>query len=164
MNLVDLRVLWQNLVSQLLCRRQHLCVMHRDQVLNELLQLISVHLEESLWDGQAQFDLLRLPYSVQRERHDVGAVEDVLVGTAACYCCDFAAVEADAHVADQLRLWWCGWFPYCAAEVKSCKKERKCLQIFIWPTITDFYTLLMSKITCCSVFVPMSFWGKYLSL
>lgn len=114
-DLVDLRVLWQYFVGQFLCRRQHLSVMHRDQILDELLQLISVHLEKSLWDGQAQFDLLWLPYPVQRERHDVGAVENVFVAAAARYCCDFAAVEADAHTAEQLWLRWRGGFSYRAA-------------------------------------------------
>lgn len=48
MNLVDLGVLRQYFVGQFLCGGQHLCVMHCDQVLDKLLQLISVHLEESL--------------------------------------------------------------------------------------------------------------------
>ena len=47
-NLVDLGVLRQYFVGQLLRGGQHLGVMHGDQVLDELLQLISVHLEESL--------------------------------------------------------------------------------------------------------------------
>lgn len=47
-DLVDLGVLRQDFVGQLLRRGQHLGVMHRDQVLNELLQLVSVHLEKSL--------------------------------------------------------------------------------------------------------------------
>lgn len=121
-NLVDLGVLWQNFISQFLCRRQHLSVMHCDQVLHKFLQLISVHLKKSLWDGQAQFDLLRLPHSVQRECHDVGAVENVLVATDASHCSDLTPVEADAHVADQLWLRGCGGLPDCAAQVKPCTK------------------------------------------
>lgn len=45
MNLVDLRVLRQDFIGQFLGRGENLGVVHRDQVLNELLQLISVHLE-----------------------------------------------------------------------------------------------------------------------
>lgn len=51
----------------------------------------------------------------------MGTVEDVLVATAAGYCCDLAAVEADAHVAEQLGFGGCGRFPYCATEVKACR-------------------------------------------
>lgn len=47
-NLVDLGVLRQDLIRQFLGRGENLRVVHGDQVLNELLQLVSVHLEEGL--------------------------------------------------------------------------------------------------------------------
>lgn len=50
-----------------------------------------------------QFDLLRLPYSVKRQRHYVGAVKDVFVATGACHRRNLAAVEADADAANELR-------------------------------------------------------------
>lgn len=50
-----------------------------------------------------QFDLLGLAHSVKRQRHNMGAVKDVLVATGACHRCDLAAVKADADVADELR-------------------------------------------------------------
>ena len=57
MDLVDLGVLRQDLVGELLCGGQHLCVVGRDQVLHQLLQLVPVHLEQRLRDGQAQLHL-----------------------------------------------------------------------------------------------------------
>lgn len=48
MDLVDLRVGGEDLISQFLGGRQHLGVVGCDQVLDQLLQLISVHLEQSL--------------------------------------------------------------------------------------------------------------------
>lgn len=46
MDLVDLGVGGQDLISQFLSSGQHLCVMGCDQILDQLLQLISVHLEQ----------------------------------------------------------------------------------------------------------------------
>lgn len=51
-DLVDLRVGGQDLVCQFLGGGQHLGVMGCDQILDQLLQLISVHLEQRLRDGQ----------------------------------------------------------------------------------------------------------------
>lgn len=52
----------------------------------------------------------------------MGAVEDVLVAAAARHRCDLAAVEADAHVADELGLRGRGRFSDGAAEVKPCRE------------------------------------------
>lgn len=93
--------------------------MHRDQVLDKLLQLIAVHLKESLRDGQPQLDLLGFPYAVEGESHHVGAIEDVLVAAATRYRCDFAAVEADADVAQEFGLRRRGGLPHGAAEVEA---------------------------------------------
>ena len=57
MDLVDLRVGREDLVGELLRGGQHLCVVHGDQVLDELLQLVPAHLEQRLRDGQAQLHL-----------------------------------------------------------------------------------------------------------
>lgn len=48
MDLVDLRVGGQDLVGQFLSGRQHLGVVGCDQILDQFLQLISVHLEQRL--------------------------------------------------------------------------------------------------------------------
>lgn len=56
-NLVDLGVGGEDLVGQLLSRGQHLGVVGRDQVLDQLLQLVPVHLEQRLRDGQPQLHL-----------------------------------------------------------------------------------------------------------
>lgn len=48
MYLVDLRVGGQDFICQFLCGGQHFCVVSRDKVLHQLLQLVSVHLEECL--------------------------------------------------------------------------------------------------------------------
>lgn len=45
---VDLRLLTEDFVGQLLRRRQHFRVMLGDQILHELLQLLAVHLQQSL--------------------------------------------------------------------------------------------------------------------
>lgn len=98
--------------------------MHCDEVLDKLLQLVPVHLEKCLWDGQAQFDLLRPPYSVQWQCHNMGTVKDVFVATATCHCCDFTAVKADAYIADHFWLRGCGRFPHCSTEMKPYKKTK----------------------------------------
>lgn len=54
----------------------------------------------------------------------MSAVEDVLVAAAARYRGDFAAVEADAHVAEQLRFRGRGGFTYGPAEVKACRETE----------------------------------------
>lgn len=66
-----------------------------------------------------QFDLLRLPYSVKRQRHYMGAVKDVFVAAGACYRRDLAAVEADADAANQLWGRGCGRVRHCAAEMET---------------------------------------------
>lgn len=124
MDLVDLRVLRQNLISQFLCGRQHFGVMDWNQILNELLQLVSAHLEQGFWDGQVQFDLLGLPYSVKWQCHYMGAVEDVFVAAGACYRRDLAAVEADTDAANELWGRGCGRVRHCAAEMETWKRER----------------------------------------
>lgn len=48
MDLVDLRVGGKDLVSQFLSSGKHLGVVGCDQILDQLLQLISVHLEQRL--------------------------------------------------------------------------------------------------------------------
>lgn len=52
MDLVDLRVGGEDLICQFLSSGKHLSVVGRYQVLDQLLQLISVHLEQRLRDGQ----------------------------------------------------------------------------------------------------------------
>lgn len=66
-----------------------------------------------------QFDLLGLPYSVKRQRHYMGAVEDVFVAAGARYGRDLAAVEADADAADELRGRGRGGVRHCAAEMET---------------------------------------------
>lgn len=56
-DLVDLRVGGQDLVGQLLSSGQHLGVVGRDQVLDQLLQLVPVHLKQRFRDGQPQLHL-----------------------------------------------------------------------------------------------------------
>lgn len=56
-DLVDFRVGGEDLVSQFLSSGKHLGVMGCDQILNQLLQLVSVHLEQRLRDGQPQLHL-----------------------------------------------------------------------------------------------------------
>lgn len=124
-DLVDLRVLRQDLVSQLLRRGQHLGVVDRYQVLDELLQLISAHLEQGFRDGQVQLDLLWLAHPVKRQRHDMGAVEDVLVTAGARHGGDLAAVEADADAADEFRGRGRGRVRHCATQVEAWKKVIK---------------------------------------
>lgn len=48
MDLVDFRVGGEDLISQFLSSGQHLGVMGGDQILDQLLQLVSVHLEQCL--------------------------------------------------------------------------------------------------------------------
>ncbi len=45
MHLIDLGVLGENLVGQFLGRGQHFRVVHGDEILHKLLQLVPVHLE-----------------------------------------------------------------------------------------------------------------------
>lgn len=59
-DLVDLRVGGQDLISQLLSSGQHLGVVGCDQVLDQLLQLVPVHLEQRLRDGQPQLHLQQM--------------------------------------------------------------------------------------------------------
>ena len=82
-DLVDGAGLLQYLVRQLLGRGQHLGVMGRDQILDELLQLLPVHLEQSLTDGDPDGDLVRVPDPVDGESHNMLAPEDISAVTAA---------------------------------------------------------------------------------
>lgn len=107
-HLVDLRVGGQDLVGKFLRRGQHFSMVRCDQILHEFLQLVPVHLEERLGDGQPQLHLLSPADAVQREGHHVGAVEDVTVATAACHRRDLAAVKADRHTVRHFRLRVCG--------------------------------------------------------
>ena len=66
-----------------------------------------------------QLDLLGLPYSVKRQRHHVGAVEDVLVAAGACHRRDLAAVEADTDAADELWGRGRGGVRHRAAEMET---------------------------------------------
>lgn len=59
----------------------------------------------------------------------MGTVENVLVAAAARYCGDFAAVEADAHAAEELWFRGRGRFSYCAAEVKPYTETNKTIII-----------------------------------
>ncbi len=72
-----------------------------------------------------KFDLLGLPYSVERQCHYMGAVEDVFVAAGACYCRDLAAVEADADAANELRGRGCGRVRHCAAEMETWEKKEQ---------------------------------------
>lgn len=142
-DLVNLRILWQNLVGQFLCGRQHLCVVDWYQILDKLLQLVSAHLEQSFWDRKVQFDLLGLPYSVKWQRHYMGTVEDVFVATGACYRCDFAAVKTDADAAYELRGWRRGRVRHCATQMETWKKVR--IRNFIWMYICVFISPVNRK-------------------
>ena len=82
-DLVDGAGLLQYLVRQLLGRGQHLGVVGRDQILDELLQLLPVHLEQSLTDGDPDGDLVRVPDPVDGESHNMLAPEDISAVTAA---------------------------------------------------------------------------------
>lgn len=62
---VDLRAQEEDLVGQALGRGQHLSVVGADEILHELLQLVPVHLGESLGDGKPQLHLMGVPDSVQ---------------------------------------------------------------------------------------------------
>lgn len=55
----------------------------------------------------------------------MGAVKDVLVATGACHRCDFAAVKADADVADELRRRGRGGVRHRAAEMEPLKRQEK---------------------------------------
>lgn len=72
-----------------------------------------------------QLDLLGLAHSVKRQRHNMGAVKDVLVAAGARHRRDLAAVEADADVADQLRRRGRGGVRHCAAEVEPLRRGEK---------------------------------------
>lgn len=72
-----------------------------------------------------QFDLLGLAHSVKRQRHNMGAVKDVLVATGARHRRDLAAVEADADIADQLRRGGRGGVRHRAAEMEPLKRPEK---------------------------------------
>ena len=77
-----------------------------------------------------QFDLLGLPYSVKRQRHYMGAVEDVFVAAGARHRRDFAAVEADADAADELRGRGRGGGRHRAAEMETWKSEKRKRELF----------------------------------
>jgi len=68
--------------------------------------------------------LLGLANAVQRERHHVGAVEDVPVPTTAGDGGDLASVEADGHLVGDLRLRRHGRFSDGATEVKPCEDTK----------------------------------------
>lgn len=72
-----------------------------------------------------QFDLLGLAHSVKRQRHNMGAVKDVLVATGACHRGDLAAVKADADVADELRRGGRGGVRHRAAEMEPWKRQEQ---------------------------------------
>ena len=57
-NLIDGARLLQDLIGELLSRGKDLSVVRRDQILDEFLQLLSVHLQESLADGDPDGDLV----------------------------------------------------------------------------------------------------------
>ena len=82
-DLVDGAGLLQYLVRQLLGRGQNLRVVRGDQILNKLLQLLSVHLEQSLTDGDPDGHLVRVPDPVDGQSHNMLAPEDVSAVTAA---------------------------------------------------------------------------------
>ena len=123
MDLVDLRVLGQDVVGEPLGGGQHLGVVHGDQVLHQLLQLVAAHLQQRLGDGQVQPGLLRPPDALQRQRHHVGAVEDVAVAAAAGDRRDLAAVEADGHAVGRLGLRRRGRLPHRPAQVEPWEEE-----------------------------------------
>lgn len=61
----------------------------------------------------------------------MGAVEDVLVAAAARHGSDFAAVEADAHVTEELGLRGRGRLPDGAAEVETCREAEEMLLLML---------------------------------
>lgn len=65
MHQVDLGAQEEDLVGQALGSGQHLSVVGADEILHELLQLVPVHLGESLGDGKPQLHLMGVPDSVQ---------------------------------------------------------------------------------------------------
>ena len=64
--------------------------------------------------------LFGLAYAVQRQRHHVGAVEDVAVPAATCHRGDLTAVEADGHLVGDLGFRGRGRFRHGAAQVEPC--------------------------------------------
>lgn len=69
--------------------------------------------------------LFRFANPVKRERHHMGAVENISVSATTGDRGDFASVETDGHLVGDLWLWWCGGFSYRATEVKPCKDTKK---------------------------------------
>lgn len=61
----------------------------------------------------------------------MSAVEDVLVAAAARHRCDFAAVEADAHVTEEVGLRGRGRLPDGAAEVETCREMERMLLLIL---------------------------------
>ena len=109
MDLVDLRVGRQDLVGELLRGGQHLRVVHGDQVLDQLLQLVPVHLEQRLRDGQAQ---LHLQGACARGRQNVSVFRYVRVYELwVCF-----AVVSDARLQ---------WFILCTVQWKAKVRNTK---------------------------------------
>ena len=68
--------------------------MRGDEILDKLLQLLPVHLQQRLADGDPHRDGGRVPYPVDCQRHHVQAPEDVAAAAAAGHTRDLApAVE-----------------------------------------------------------------------
>ena len=63
------------------------------QVLDKFLQLLPVHLQQRLADGDSHRDGGRVPYPVDCQRHHVQAPEDVAAAAAAGHTRDLAPVE-----------------------------------------------------------------------
>ena len=82
-DLVDCRRLLEDLVGEALGCGKDLGVVGRDEVLHKLLQLLPVHLEQSLTDGDPDGDLVRVPDPVDGESHNMLAPEDISAVTAA---------------------------------------------------------------------------------
>lgn len=118
MHQVDLGAQEEDLVGKALGSGQHLGVVGADEILHELLQLVPVHLGESLGDGKPQLHLMGMPDPVQGQGHHVGAVEEVTVVTAAAHRRDLAAVKADGDVVEVLRLSGASGLPDVPAEVE----------------------------------------------
>lgn len=75
--------LLHDLVGEALRGGEDLCVVLRDEVLHDLLQLLAGHLQQRLRDGHAQGDALGVADAEEGEGHHVLAPEDVAGITAA---------------------------------------------------------------------------------
>ena len=100
-NLIDGARLLEDLVRKLLSCGQNLSVVRRDQILDEFLKLLPVHLQESLADGNSHRDLVRVPDPEDGEGHHMLAPEDVATAAGAGDARDLASEHKLQLAAEQ---------------------------------------------------------------